>query len=139
MDAKVCSLRTTSAGICRRRGGPNVCSLQGEEGLFFSKKPSLLFSSHTQTHRPLFSPLSLCFIFHHHRTITTTVTSTPPPPPLPLHHNHHRHLYTTSIPVRHRFSDHSSRNQPLINLFVLQLRDKGLFFEVYMFQIRASL
>ncbi|KAJ0852170.1 hypothetical protein HanRHA438_Chr14g0635071 [Helianthus annuus] len=31
---KVCSLRTTSAGICRRRGGPNVCSLQGEEGLF---------------------------------------------------------------------------------------------------------
>ncbi|KAJ0605673.1 hypothetical protein HanHA300_Chr02g0065591 [Helianthus annuus] len=29
---KVCSLRTTSADIFRRRGGPNVCSLQGEEG-----------------------------------------------------------------------------------------------------------
>ncbi|KAF5811706.1 putative oxidoreductase [Helianthus annuus] len=26
LGAKVCSLRTTSAGICRRRGGPNVCS-----------------------------------------------------------------------------------------------------------------
>ncbi|KAJ0718817.1 putative 7-deoxyloganetin glucosyltransferase [Helianthus annuus] len=28
-------LQATSAGICRRRGGPNVFSLQGEEGLFF--------------------------------------------------------------------------------------------------------
>ncbi|KAK1426434.1 hypothetical protein QVD17_15106 [Tagetes erecta] len=35
-DENVCSLRTTSADICRRRGGPNLCSLQEEDCLFFN-------------------------------------------------------------------------------------------------------
>ena len=32
----ICSLRTTSASLCSRRGGPNVCSLQQEDCLFFN-------------------------------------------------------------------------------------------------------
>ncbi|KAJ0431793.1 hypothetical protein HanRHA438_Chr17g0795611 [Helianthus annuus] len=69
---KVCSLRTTSAGICRRRGGPNVCSLQGEEGLFFLYiKPLLTLNTHN-TH---LSDLSICLPLPPQPPSTTTTTT----------------------------------------------------------------
>ncbi|KAJ0909254.1 hypothetical protein HanRHA438_Chr07g0319541 [Helianthus annuus] len=71
---KVCSLRTTSADICRRRGGPNVCSLQGKEGLFFYfiKTSSLLIHTQTHFHTHTHTPPS---IFLLSAFITTTVTT----------------------------------------------------------------
>ncbi|KAJ0835341.1 hypothetical protein HanRHA438_Chr16g0754111 [Helianthus annuus] len=78
----VCSLRTTSAGICRRRGGPNVCSLQGKEGLFFLFYKNI-FSSQTHTntlsHTHTSLDLSPLCLHHHHQA----PPSPPPPPPPP--------------------------------------------------------
>ncbi|KAJ0602055.1 hypothetical protein HanIR_Chr03g0135511 [Helianthus annuus] len=54
---KVCSLRTLFADICRRRGGPKVCSLQGEEGLFFLLPTLYRFAPAFQTLEKLQSNL----------------------------------------------------------------------------------
>ncbi|KAJ0795629.1 hypothetical protein HanPI659440_Chr04g0152671 [Helianthus annuus] len=95
---KVCSLRTTSVGICRRRGGPKVYSLQEEEGLFVFTYTKTT-SQHTQHTEHSSLPLSLCL--HLPATTTTTTThpiattttpSQPPPPP----NTHHHHLTSTS-------------------------------------------
>ncbi|KAJ0602215.1 hypothetical protein HanIR_Chr03g0137181 [Helianthus annuus] len=74
--------------ICKRRGGPKVCSLQGEEGLFFL---ILQKGLHSSTHTTDTILLSLCAFINHH------------------HHNHRHHLTLTTV---HRRNQHRPLSQP---------------------------
>ncbi|KAM0014221.1 putative arginine decarboxylase [Helianthus debilis subsp. tardiflorus] len=77
---KVCSLRTTSAGICRRRGGPNVCSLQEEEGLFFSFYKTTFPTQHTLSASTLSLSLSLLSLYSLSTICRPPLPIAPPPP-----------------------------------------------------------